>query len=878
MRLETYRRKRDFQRTPEPRGERDVTPAAPGPLRFVVQEHAARRLHWDFRLELDGALLSWAVPKGPSLDPAERRLAVRTEDHPLEYAAFEGVIPAGEYGGGSVIVWDRGAWEPEGDPRRGLRRGSLTFRLEGEKLEGGWRLVRTGREAGEKESWLLIKRRDAHAVEGGAPIVEQEPRSVISGRRVDEVARRPETVWRSHRGGRRRGPESPAGEPAEGAGPELGDPAAIPGAKEGPLPTRPRPQLATLAEAPPEGDDWLHEVKHDGYRLLVRVEHGKVELLTRRGQDWPHRFPAIAEAAARLPCRAALLDGEAVVLDRRGVSDFQRLQQALSGQGDPRAARLVAFDLLHLDGWDLTDAPLRARKEALRHLLAALPAGARGLRFGDHLVGDGGEVLARACAAGLEGVVSKRADSRYYMGLRCRAWLKVKCFLRQELVVLGWSRPEGSRVGIGALILGLPEGGGWVEAGRVGTGFDDAALREWRRRLAPLERDRPTVTNPTRGAEGRRIRWVEPRDVVEVAFAGWTRDGRVRQASYLGLREDARAEEVRRELVEPVRGTGPRRPAPRGNPGRGGVEVGPVRVTNPERVLFGEVGATKLELVRYYERVAPLLLPYAAGRPLTLVRCPAGLDGEEEKPRQTRRKGQSQARRCFYQKHARASIPAAVTRVPIEEAGGTALYLAVEDEVALLSLAQHGVIELHLWGSRIDRLDRPDRLVLDLDPGPGVGWDALVLAARVVRRRLQELGLETFPLSTGGNGLHLVAPLVRRHGWARVKGFAQALARELARAHPRAFTARMAKKEREGRIYLDYLRNDEGSTAVCPWSVRARPGAPVAAPLTWEELDPAAPLRFGVRDVDALVARGDPWTGYFERRQSIGKAALEALG
>lgn len=853
MKLGAYERKRDFRRTPEPRGERDVPRREGAPLRFVVQEHHARSLHWDFRLELDGVLLSWAVPKGPSLDPSVRRLAVQVEDHPLEYAAFEGVIPAGEYGGGPVIVWDRGTWEPEADARKGLKRGSLSFRLEGEKLRGGWRLVRTG---GDGKSWLLVKRRDAHALPGAAPIVQAQPRSVISGRTVDEVAAQPEKVWRSNRAGRRGGPESPAGKPVERAGPELGDPSSIEGARKGRLPADPRPQLATPAAAPPEGEAWLHEVKHDGYRLLVRVQRGAARLLTRRGQDWTARFPGIAAAAARLPCRAALLDGEAVALDRHGVSDFQRLQHALSGQGDPGALRLIAFDLLHLDGWDLTRAPLRARKEALRHLLAGLPAGAQAIRFGDHLTGDGRRVLEGACAQGLEGIVSKRADSRYEPGVRSRAWTKVKCFLRQELAVVGFTRPKGSRVGIGALILGLFEDGEWVEVGRVGSGFDGAALREWSKRLAPLERDRPAPGNPTRG---RGIRWVEPVLVVEVAFSGWTRDGRVRQASYLGLREDARAEEVRRETSEPDRGTGARRSRKM----KASVDVGAVRVTNPGRVVFPDPGVTKLELAQYYQRVAPLLLPHAAGRPLTLVRCPTGIGDAD--------------RRCFYQKHARRSIPDTIPRVPIEESDGTELYLAIDGEEALLTLAQHGVIELHLWGSRTDRLDRPDRLAIDLDPGPGVGWDALVLAARVVRQRLQELGLESFPLSTGGNGLHLVAPLVRRHGWAQVKGFAEGLARELARAHPRAFTARMAKKERPGKIFIDYLRNDEGSTAVCPWSVRARPGAFVAAPLAWDELDPAAPLRLGVRDVERIVERGAVWEGYFELKQALKRSALESV-
>ncbi len=859
--LDTYRRKRDFSRTPEPAGDSRRSGQRRGALQFVVQQHAARRLHYDLRLELDGVLLSWAVPKGPSLDPRDRRLAVRTEDHPLEYAAFEGVIPPGEYGGGTVVVWDRGTWTPDGDARAGLAKGSLAFRLAGEKLRGGWRLVRTGAEDGAdggRERWLLIKRRDAEASGAeAAPIVESDARSVLSGRVLAEVAAAPERVWRSDRGPGAR-PVELAALP-EGAGPALGNPSTVPGARRGALPDEPRPQLASPVEVPPEGEGWLHEVKLDGYRLLCRVEEGQVRLTTRRGQDWTRRMPGVATAAAALPCRAALLDGEAVVEDARGISRFQSLQSALGRGGE--GVVLVAFDLLHLDGWDLTGSPLRARKEALRHLLADLPRG-HPLRFGDHLRGSGSRVLEEACRLGVEGVVSKRADAPYLLGRRARAWLKSKCFERQDLVVVGYTDPQGSRAGLGALVLAVhdpshPEAP-WSLAGRVGTGFDAAQLISLRERLEPLERAPPPVHDAPRGAEARGIHWLEPEVVAEVAFTGWTDDGKVRHASFQGLREDACPQDTRRERPAEApqaasRGRRPRTPPPR---------IGPVRVTHPDRVLFPEAGVTKLDLVRYYDAVADLMLPFVKDRPLTLLRCPAG-----------------RGEKCFYQKRARPSIPQSVPRVVIDKrAGVEQRYLAIDGREALLVLAQHGVIELHVWGSRSDRLERPDRMVLDLDPGPTVRWPAVVEAARVVRARLTALGLESFVLATGGAGLHVVVPLLRRYGWELVKGFSAAVARDLARAHPRTFTARLAKRERRGKVFVDYLRNARESTAIAPYSARARPGAPVAVPITWADLDPERPPRWTARDAAAIVAAPDPWPGYVDVRQGLTQRARKALG
>lgn len=833
MGLETYERKRDFHRTPEPRTGRRRPPGSP--RSFVIQKHDARALHYDLRLEHDGVLLSWAVPKGPSLDPADRRLAMEVEDHPLDYAGFEGVIPRGEYGGGTVLVWDRGTWRPDGDVRAALKKGSLSFTLEGEKLRGGWRLVRLRKDPRGKQPWLLLKRRDAEARSEGPSITAEQTTSVLSGRGLEEIAAARERVWRSNRSG---GPGGEEPAPESKTKP--------PRARAGPLPRAPRPQLATLADAPPEGPGWLHEVKLDGYRLLVRVEGGRVRLLTRSGQDWTGSFPRIAAAAAALPCRSALLDGEAVVLDERGVSDFQRLQRTLADGTDQ--ARLVAFDLLHLDGLDLTPSPLVARKAALRRLLAGPRPGADDLRFGDHLGEDGQAVLAQACELGLEGIVSKRADSAYALGARAKSWLKVKCHLRQDLAVIGYTEGEGSRTGFGALVLGVPAGVGWRLAGRVGTGFDARERDRLLRRLEPLRRPTSPVTPRPRGAAARGVRWVEPRLVVEVAFAGWTDDGHVRQASYRGLREDLPASEVRRETA------GASHPGPRkargGRVKDGAEQVGPVRITNPGRVLFPESGVTKGDVARYYALVAERLVALAKDRPLTLLRCPEG------------------RAKCFFQKHARTTFPGTIPRVHVP--GEARDFLSIDGPEALLALAQHGVLELHLWGSRKDRLDRPDRLVLDLDPGPEVPWKAVALGAQLVRDRLRALDLPAYLLSTGGNGLHVVAPVRRTRGWEPFKGFAAAFAADLARELPDVFTDKLARRGREGKLFLDYLRNGFGASAVAPYSVRARPGAPVAAPLAWEELRPDGPApRFTVADGARLASRPDPWADYGEALGSL---------
>jgi bifunctional non-homologous end joining protein LigD len=847
-------------------------PPRDGQLSFVVQKHAASHLHYDFRLELDGVLKSWAVPKGPSLDPSDKRLAVEVEDHPLDYGGFEGVIPKGQYGGGSVLLWDRGTWTPLSDPGRGLERGKLEFELAGEKLQGRWLLVRTG--GGNKPQWLLRKLADEAAQPGtDGGIVELRPESVETGRTIEDIGKRPARVWRSDRA----------------RGPRL-EPSSLPGARQATLPRFVAPQLATLVAEPPHGDAWLHEIKIDGYRALCHLAKGKATFSTRRGNDWTDSFGHLASAAAFLPADSALLDGEVAWVSAEGRSDFQALQKAL-GEGDDERLVYFVFDLLHLDGQDLTRAPLHARKDLLAALLRAAPQQAGAIRYSDHVVGQGETFFSQACSLGLEGIIAKRRDAPYRSG-RGTDWLKVKCLAEQELVVVGWTEPTGSREALGALLLGVHEDGSLRFAGKVGTGFDAATLRSLLRRLKPLERPTPAVANPPRGYKARGVHWVEPTLVAQVAFTGWTADGVLRHPSFKGLREDKEAIEVVRETPAKASkvSAGRKRPptaaataktkeAPtaatarrtRKTPARasvvrdGSVEVAGVRVSNPSRVLYPEQGLTKIEIVRYYERVADRVLPHLAGRPLTLVRCPAGRD-----------------KHCFYHKHIAEDTPPALHEVPVvERSGAEAVYVAVDSLAGLVTLTQMGVLEIHPWGSRSDRIDHPDVLIFDLDPGPGVDWPEVIAAARDLRDLLAELSLESFAKLSGGKGLHVVVPIAPELAWDPAKAFAKAVVQTLAGRHPDRFVTQMAKAKRKGRIFLDYLRNGFGNTAVAPYSTRARPGAPVAAPVRWEELGPRTPPdRYTVRNMARRLGslRDDPWAGYFDLRQRLPAAVLRQLG
>jgi bifunctional non-homologous end joining protein LigD len=850
MELKEYRRKRHFNRTPEPEGGA----CGKGNL-YIIQKHAARRLHYDLRLELNGVLVSWAIPKGPSLDPREKRLAVHVEDHPVEYGDFEGSIPKGEYGGGTVLLWDRGTWEPEGDPREGLRRGDLKFRLSGEKLRGSWVLVRMGKpstQEDQKENWLLIKHSDDEA----APlekrdILQERPESVSTGRNMEEITADCDREWTS----RGETPKEQLHAPApKSASKEDEKPFGIekmsnmPGAHKSPLPGKIHPQLATLSAEVPEGDQWLHEIKFDGYRALCRIEKGKSAFYTREGNDWTNQFGKLPQEAADLPIESAILDGEVVVLRPDGSTSFQALQNAL-GKGTVQPV-YYAFDLLYLNGYDLRKSPLIERKA----LLSSLIQGTNGLvRYSDHYQGAGEDLFNSACKYALEGIISKRIDRPYTSG-RTSDWLKIKCLSSQEFVIGGYTDPSGSRTGFGALLVGVYENRNLVYCGRVGTGYTDKLLEELHSRLMQLQQKATPFSNPPQDASARSVHWVKPELVAQVTFAGWTQGRILRHPSFQGLRKDKKPSEVRLEVA-----SNPPADFEKQKP-----ETAGVKITNPDRILYPDQGITKIELVRYYEAIADWALPHIIDRPLMLLRCPEGLRKE-----------------CFHQKHASIAVPASVKQIPLQEQGNDGIGLAIDSAAGLISLAQMGALEIHSWGCRIDRLERPDLMVFDLDPDPAVSWEKVVNAAFEIRSFLKNLGLETFVKTTGGKGFHLTVPLERKADWDQVKEFSKQVAETLAREFPDRYVAKMPKAQRKGKIYIDYLRNGRGATFICPYSTRARDGAPVSVPIHWEELnDELRSDQFTVRNLPQRMARlkCDPWKEIEKTKQSITSAMQKKLG
>jgi len=864
MGLQRYWKKRNFKETPEPRGK---TEAPSGRLRYVIQKHAASRLHYDFRLELDGTLKSWAVPKGPSLDPRQKRLAVHVEDHPLDYAGFEGIIPPKQYGAGTVLLWDRGCWTPIGDPRSSYRKGRLKFRLEGEKLHGIWNLVRMGGqgEAG-KENWLLIKEKDEYARSGkNSEVTQILTDSVESGRTIEQIASGSHRVWHSNRAA---GKNTTSAPPSKVSGVKQ-----LPGARRAPQEDWITPQLATLVDEAPTGDEWVHELKYDGYRILSRVKNKSAQLVTRNGNDWTSKLQRIAETVSALPVKNAWLDGEVVALMPDGTISFQALQNAFDTRSETNLVYYV-FDLMYLDGYDLRKVPLLERKQALS---AVVPGDASGLvRYSDHITGSGEIVFEQACRQGMEGIISKRTDAAYQGG-RNRNWLKVKCGHRQEFVIGGFTDPSGSRVAFGALLLGVYDGQGQLRyVGRTGTGFSERSLKELHKKLTALEQSQSPFVNPPTGTDAHGVHWVKPRLVAEVAFAEWTNDGLLRQAAFQGLREDKDAKSIIKEGTE---ATSPRA-ASNGSSKKpvrrragtirheasaeGPATVAGVTLSHPDRVLFPDQGFTKLALARYYEQVSTWLLPHLKDRPLTLVRCPEGHNKE-----------------CFYQKHANDTVPDTIGRVKIRDEKGVSLYMLANSLPAVIGLVQMGVLELHTWGAKRDALDRPDRIIIDLDPDPTVSWKFVIEAAQLVKTLLNEMELECFVKTTGGKGLHVVLPLQRVHTWDEVKAFSKGLAEHLVRLIPDRFIANMSKQKRKGKIYVDYLRNAKGATAIAAYSTRARAGAPVSVPLAWKELSVEVRSdHFTVANVaERLNAlKQDPWRDYFRIKQKLTRKMKASLG
>jgi bifunctional non-homologous end joining protein LigD len=839
MSLETYHRKRSFQRTDEPEGR--VGPTEGGSL-YVIQKHAARRLHYDLRLELDGVLKSWAVPKGPSLKPGEKRLAVHVEDHPVEYGSFEGTIPEGEYGAGTVMLWDRGSWLPEGDPHEGYAKGDLKFRLFGERLKGAWVLARMKGKAGEEDkNWLLIKKRDDAAISGsGQEPVETFDGSVASGRTMQQISSEDDNARI--------------------------DPSALPGARRTDQPEFIHPQTATLANRPPAGENWLHEIKYDGYRILCELRGGRARLFSRNQKDWTDRFPHIAKAVTGLPIESAILDGEVAVVDEHGRTDFQAVQNILQGV---RSGRLIyfLFDLPFCSGYDLSDAPLIERKELLKKVLSLNPS--EDLKNVDHIRGQGDRVFRSACRLGLEGIVSKLADSRYEKR-RSKSWLKVKCSLRQEFVIGGFTAPGGSRTGFGALLLGYynPQGD-FIYAGKAGTGFTEQTLEILSNRLRELEAAKPPFINFPTGYEAKGVRWTRPELVAEVEFSAWTEDGMLRHPSFKGLREDKDPEDVVRERKADNGGPGagdqelqaeaefPRRSfVPRlPSSGRSSPHSFSTAISNPDRLLYPEIGVTKLALAEYYYDVADWMMPHLAGRPLTLVRCPEGLEGE-----------------CFFQKHLGDSPSPALRSIEVIEKHAKTYYSVAHDIEGVIALVQMGALEIHVWGSREADLERPDMMIFDLDPAPEVEWSAMIDTARLMRERLSEQGLEAFVKTTGGKGLHVVVPLTPGADWETVKAFSKSFAESIVKEDPEKYIATMSKKKRSGKIFIDYLRNGRGATSIAAFSTRRRRSAPISTPLAWDEL--TADLRsdsYDIRNIRRRLSRlrDDPWAGYFSIRQEI---------
>jgi bifunctional non-homologous end joining protein LigD len=981
-RLDLYNRKRRFDETPEPSGKRAArkgagrqaaTEGAQDTLSYVIQEHDARRLHYDFRLELNGTLLSWAVPKGPSLDPSVKRLAVHVEDHPVEYGSFEGEIPPGNYGAGSVIVWDRGTWEPvdgAAQAARSYAAGKLKFRLRGEKLHGGWTLVRSHmRGSGDKEQWLLIKERDDDARdEHEYDVLKMRPGSVLgaskttSPRRATARATAATSKEKPTVGSKTKRASSAVADPkrpdivATRTAQSLRELAASPsieGAVKARLPATFKPQLATLVDTAPPGEDWLYEIKFDGYRVLSRIDHASssaaVKVFTRAGNDWTAKFGRQVKALAQLGLTSAWLDGEAVVLDEHGLPSFQALQNAFDSNR-PQDIVIYLFDIPFLNGYDLRAVPLEQRRAILRALLDELDDSV--LRFSDDFEFGADELLKSACDMALEGIIGKRRDSGYLAG-RSSAWIKLKCRRRQEFVIGGYSEPAGSRAAFGALLLGVYDGKGKLQyAGRVGTGFDAALLRSVKKALDAHESKQMPFAATPRERSRTPVHWVEPVLVAECNFAEWTSDGIVRQASFVSLREDKPARQIVREAsrqgadvqqqtdtqadAAPKKRAGlkaaasdtstaakspatkkaavtkaavtkaaaakaaatkpaatkavttkaaaskpattksaatkaaatkaitakPETTKPTTKKAATTEEIAGVRVSHPERVIDKSTGTRKIDLVRYYESVADWMLPHLQDRPVSLVRAPEDIGGE-----------------LFFQKHSqKLSIPN-VTQHPGLDPGHPPL-ITVDAIKALVGAAQMGTVEFHTWNAVVSNIEKPDRVVFDLDPDASLGWERMIEAAQLTRSLLEELGLKSFCKTSGGKGLHVVVPLAKQAGWDEVKDFSQAVAQHMASTLPQYFSAKMGAQNRKQKIFVDYLRNNRGSSTVAAFSARARPGLGVSVPLAWDEV--AATTGGDQWTIENLHERladltSDPWAAYAKTRQRITAAMKKRL-
>ncbi len=802
--LKPYRAKRDFSKTPEPGHDGH---AQVGNSSFVVQKHWASTLHYDFRLEMNGTMKSWAVPKGPSLDPSVKRMAVQVEDHPVSYNQFEGDIPAGQYGAGKVIIWDKGSWRTNGDPAKAYRAGKLEFTLSGHKLQGLWTLVRMGGRDGKQKPWLLVKQKDAYArLASEFSVLDECPDSVYSQ------------------------------------------------AKSSLLPATLSPQLATLVDAPPgDAENWIYEIKFDGYRMLARIEGRQVRLYTRNGNDWTERLAGLAAWLKKMKLPDGWYDGEIVVLDKSGLPDFQALQSAFDHANESEVIYFL-FDLPYCDGSDLRRVPLSLRREKLEALLAErMPPGGQGpVRFSAAFDANAQNLYASACRMGLEGVIGKKKNAPY-RARRSGDWIKLKCTLRQEFVIGGFTEPKGSREGVGSLLLGVHDEAGKLRyAGNVGTGFDSKNLRQIRRKLDVLTASSSPFADTT--GVYRKARWVHPSMLAEVSFSEWTRDGHIRHSVFHGLRTDKPAVAVTRESSMPTRGKPP------SGQQRGLLDK--LKVTHPQRIVDDSTGVSKIEVMRFYALVAPLIMSHLKARPVSLVRAPEGVKGQ-----------------MFFQKHMDISSMPGLRTLSTRLDPGHEPLLEISTAQGVLVAAQMNVLELHTWNAVKSNIGKPDRMIFDLDPGKGVGWSAMQEAALVLHAFLQELGLESFVKTSGGKGLHIVVPIQRRHDWDTVKDFAKAVVDHMASTLPRRFSSKSGPRNRIGKIFIDYLRNGFGSTTVSAWSLRARPGMGVSVPIDWSEVEKlASSSHWHIRNIHERVSVGNnPWAAYGAVSQTLTQA-MKKLG
>jgi bifunctional non-homologous end joining protein LigD len=864
--LTTYRKKRDFEKTSEPSGDVKVAPSQQ--RRFVIQKHDATRLHYDLRLEFDGVFKSWAVTRGPSLDPQDKRLAVEVEDHPLDYGDFEGTIPDDQYGGGTVQLWDRGYWDSD-DPERGFQKGDLKFNLHGDKLHGSWVLVRMkgDRYGGKRTNWLLIKHRDEYATKGDGEAILEEDRSVASGRSMAEIAAgkgkapkpfmlakgsktRADATWDSNRGSAAEARAKGNVKKTKAAG------ATVKAKKVSALPDFVPPQLCATVERPPRGEGWCHEIKFDGYRVQMRIEGGEVALNTRKGLDWAGKFSAIAKQAGSLP--DAIIDGEIVAVDQKGLPDFSALQAAIA-DGKTDKLTYFAFDLLFSGDEDLRALPLRERKARLKALLDKRKGKSKLIRYVDHFEADGEAVLESAKQLSLEGIISKKLDARYQSG-RTDSWTKAKVRAGHEVVIGGWKSTNGK---FSSLMAGVYRDGHLAFVGMVGTGYGADKVR----RLMPHLKANTSDKNPFSGenmpSKARDTHWLKPNLVAEIEFAGWTDGGNIRQAAFKGLREDKPAREVQAE--EPVMAK-VAKPIIVKSSAKKGADVMGVVISNPDKALWPDGGdgkpVTKLDLARYFEAVGEWMMGYLKGRPCSVVRAPDGINGE-----------------TFFQRHAMTGTSKLLELVKVS--GDRKPYLQIDRIEGLAAVAQSGGLELHPWNCAPDAPDVPGRLVFDLDPAPDVDFAEVIEAAKDMRARLSAVGLDSFCKTTGGKGLHVVTPLATgakdKVDWKEAKAFAQGVCHWMANDDPKRYLLNMSKKLREGKIFLDYLRNDRMSTAVAVLSPRARPGATVSMPLTWAQVrGDLDPKRYTVRTVPALLAKTKAWDGYDDAARPI-RPAMKKL-